>query len=350
MSKQLTLTVQYSKPGDVRKNTREKIWKMDLPVTAVTDPIQDLLLTLIPENEYGVRIDSYTYIYPGEKDQITDGDLQEIVRAVNKPIQERIEKSILEKQEKKEREEADKRKFLEECKAEIRFVLESELPIGKWMSSQQTFTRKSLLNGDIGYEFDSNCYRKVKDDLHLADEDWENFRNTLKLDYDQKQERSVREFAEKHAREEADRAEREKAQTDFVANWTKDHGSDRLKTQLQMGYDGIVQFYQEKLHYDFPELDIKLMEDAEDFDSVRNPTMEQLEVEKKAASLMCLREIVDTFDTAKIMTRVAFDDVQDEDEYGDPGEKTRVYYVVISGYRFGPKTIFPKEYTVAIQL
>jgi hypothetical protein len=89
---------------------------------------------------------------------------------------------------------------------------------------------------------------------------------------------------------------------------------------------------------------------AEDFELARNPTIEQLAVETKAAQALAYLEIADSMNTAKLMTRIAFDEVREEDECGYPGEKTQVYYVVVSGYRFGPKDIFPKEYTVAIQL
>jgi len=352
MSDQLTLTVYYSKPGDVRKNTRKKTWKMDLPVTAVTDSIQDLLLTLIPENENGCKLDSYSYTYPVEKDFLTNEDLPGIVKAVNMVLQEKIEESLREEQERKEKEIERKNEQIEKGKVDIRFVSENELPLPKRDDATFLLSKRSFWNGnEIGYEFTPFYgFGDIKDEFSMTDKEWENFENKVKIDFDQKRERASRLETEKNAREEAEKAEREKARKEFVKNWAEQYGSGRLKAQLHMGYDGLTLFYQEKLAKDFPEMDAKLMEAADDFDLVRNPTIEQLAVETKAAQALVYLEIANSMNSAKLMTQIAFDDVRDEDEYGDPGEKTRVYYVVVTGYRVGPKGIFPKEYTVAIQL
>lgn len=352
MSDQLTLTVCFTRPGDVRKNTRQKVWKMDLPVTAVTDSIQDLLLTLIPENEYGGLTNSYTYTYPGEKDFLTNEDLPGIVKAINAEIQEKIEESLREEQERKEKEIERKNEQIEKGKVDIRFVSENELPLPKRDDATFLLSKRAFWNGnEMGYEFSPFYgFGYIKDEFSMTDKEWKNFENKVKIDFDQKRERASRLETEKNAREEAEKAEREKARKEFVANWAETNGSGRLKAQLHMGYDGLTLFYQEKLAKDFPELDAKLMRDASVFDCVSNPTIEQLAVETKAAQALVHLEIADSMNSAKLMTRIAFDDVRDEDEYGDPGEKTRVYYVVVTGYRVGPKGIFPKEYTVAIQL
>lgn len=352
MSNQLTLTVYFSKPGDVRKNTREKTWKMDLPVTAVTDPIQDLLLTLIPENEHGARLDSYSYEYPIEKDFLTNEDLPGIVKAVNSKLQQKIEESLKKEQERKERKIQERNKEIGNCKENIRFVFENELPLPNKEDYGILFRTTTFWNGTIGYNyFEPYGFDEFKDDLNLTDKEWEKFKNKLKLDYTQKEDRAVRESNEKEAKEKAEKEAREKAKKEFVANWAETNGSGRLKAQLHMGYDGLTLFYQEKLRFDFPDLDVKLLESAENFDMVKNPEIEQLSVETKAARCLVHLEIADSMNTAKFMTRIAYQDVEDDDddEYGS-GEKTRIYYVVVSGYRFGPKNIFPKEYTVAIQL
>lgn len=353
----LKLEANWTKTGDVQKNNRKRVWQLTLPVEKETTPSEDLLLKLPPtdfcyENSSSTAnlIASYKIKIPGEREQITDVELPQIVAMIQKEFAVEVAKKEEENQKKAQEEEQKRLKILAECQEEIQFVFGNEIPLPERKTKGRILDNRELQNGTMGYRFDEFYFNQQKDSLNLTDKEWEKFRNKIEVDFNQKIERSDQETKEKQERDEAEKTAKGKAKKEFIACWAELNGSGRLKAQLHMGYNGLALFYQEKLHFDFPDLDVKLMEDAEDFELARNPTIEQLAVETKAAQALAYLEIADSMNTAKLMTRIAFDEVREEDEYGDPGEKTQVYYVVVFGYRFGPKDIFPKEYTVAIQI
>jgi len=159
---------------------------------------------------------------------------------------------------------------------------------------------------------------------------------------------------EKKAKEEAERKRQEdsrlkreqdkKERREEAAEWVAEHGSTRLRKQLDLGLDGWPLYLHERLDKEFEGLKAELHNDGEDGDEIINPTEEQLRVvEKVAERLAQLGLAPDMKEAARRL------DIREVVFENDDGEYFSLPCILFEGWRPGKHPSW-KEYTIRFGL
>lgn len=101
---------------------------------------------------------------------------------------------------------------------------------------------------------------------------------------------------EEAARKKQEKEDRDAAQHAEIVAWAAAHGSDRLKKQIDLGYDGWPLYLHERIARDFPGMRVALANDQDgDFTSVQDPEELDLEYEIEVRKhLKALNMVPDT--------------------------------------------------------
>jgi len=153
------------------------------------------------------------------------------------------------------------------------------------------------------------------------------------------------------AEEESRRNEmRKNLRPKIIRKWAQDHGSSRLREQIEQGYEGWPLYLHERLAQDFP--GAKLDKHAWDYDMVLNPTEEELKLTRDFAERIYDLELVDEFEQAFSKMKLRAYDV--DEEYPAVGGSeiiTReVHCIVFKEYRPGGSSNAFSSKTIRIDL
>jgi len=162
----------------------------------------------------------------------------------------------------------------------------------------------------------------------------------LEKERERQQEETKKRQEEARLKRERDKKERREE----AAEWVAEHGSTRLRKQLDLGLDGWPLYLHERLDKDFGDLKAELHNDGEDGDEIINPTEEQLQViEKVAGRLVQLGLAPDMKEAARRL------DIREVVFRNDDGEYFSCPRVLFDGWKPGKHPSW-KDYTIIFWL
>jgi hypothetical protein len=301
-------------------------------VARETTPTEDLLLQLPPSINFPSTY--ITYPLPGERDNLTDADLPSIVQTLQIEYEQRqIEQNKYE-QEKQERKEKEVQEMLPKVRTGIQEILDNPLPVS---DLDNIAVKRSSFASCRGLNV-STAAEAVKDSIDPAV--WSAFRDKLRAN----DEYWMRWQADQECNQTREKEAKQAAQKAFITQWASEHGSERLRSQVELGYNARSLFLQEKIALDFPGCRMELDNAADGYDVVHNPELDDLQTEVEVIKVLVQLGLV-TAESAHEMTKIAYTTEEDEES----GESERKYYLVIEGYYPGPKDIFD-SYTLAMEI
>lgn len=312
-SKQIEIVVSYRHAGDL-STVRERRWEIELPVSRRLTVVEDAAVALYRGDGYhhqSVQVDAGEVL--GGPD---DGQVCALLRAL--PAQWAAAEAA-EAAEKAERD----RVRLEQERADLLVAL-SEPPAADRVFSD-------------GSSFDSRLRGEVPEDLRGQRAQLLAQCTALRI-----AESEARAAAER-AKEEAKTAKVE-ARRQYIATWAAEHGSARLKAQLEAGLDGWPLYLHERLAADLG-AEVELDNDGGDPEPLINPTIEQMVVAAQLATgLQVCGQVPEGQPAIRAATvsAITFEaEDGDNDGYGAPESETRVY--ACATWRPGPAELFAER-------
>ena len=308
MMNTVKVAVTWHKPGEVA-TARQQVWQMEVPASGETTAEQDLLLTLREDVEWHRTHDA------GERTEAPGlPELAAAVTAINAAADARREEDAArherQEAEKREREAAEVVKYTE---AAQNYVNRGGDPVGRG-----TILQSLVMAPELAWN-----YKRITSKLpaELVEAVEAQFEADRKAHF---------------ARVEDDKrgvAAREAARQAEITAWAQEHGSDRLKAQIEAGLDGWPLYLHERLGADLGEA-AQLCKSAAEWDLADNPTLPQLQQRARVAALPGV---------VSAEVRLRDDDLYDWDEDEEGASYTGF---VVARWRPGSKAF--ELYTVTI--
>jgi hypothetical protein len=317
---EIKLVVRWTKVGDAAEHKREAVYRVEYPiVNRQTSVVEDLLLAIPVDGFHWHEI-----CLPEPRAGFGDSDLLEVVELLKAQYADAERKREERKREEQKREEQKIAECHQAVMAEKDAVLSSEIPFSPEFVERCAILRKDCedvrfcswvdLEGAVGEELAQCLLSKV---------------------------RAHNSYCLQAKKEEAQKTQT--ALTMWRVQWIAKNGSDRLKEQIALGYDGKSLFLREKIKADFPSYYFYL--DYTDYDEVDNPSESQLEVERGVAEVLISLGLAQDFSEALNCTYVGYKMQKDDD-----GDWVRVVYLVVNNYTPYPQDIATKTYRLVCEL
>jgi len=347
MSEKIIVEFRWTKTGDEEPNQRLVKLTQELPVVK-TNEVADLLLQLPRLRDgQGKPLCSqsngrpcYRYYYDSPQPLSAEPDFNQLARAIadlkNQVLMEntkRKEEATV-KQRKQAQEEKEREKKQAEEKRQKQKVLAEIKPqvIAALANNDEKWLRKhiEIVAPCVGAHRDFRTFKICG--VPAADLTWD-------LD-----DRDLLDRLEAWGELEVDRPKREKAEREerrkkYIADWAQQHGSDRLKKQVEQGFVGWPLYLHEKIGHDFGEIieNRKVVLDNNDSyeGEIDNPNLEYLEIGELVLQRIKKLEQELTIEYCR---------------YRCDGNQDQYDAISIEDYRPGPKDAFEKTYNLRLRV